>query len=276
MASAELVYAERFNPNASIPERWAKLAQAALERVGGDRAIECSVIGNRASAEHHRGEFQAAVDDYRKALALSTAIHGPEHLAVGSYLTNLSDALKDLGNLPEALDTSDQAIGILSRLLGEDHFHVAAARSNRGDLLVAMKRYRDAESEFTAALRVFEKRLPPRDFRFPYALAGLGQVLLETGHAREASLKFDEALKKIDADADQFFRANVQASLGRALCEGGRDCERGRGLVAEALKVYASSSAHTQQAAALGNWMKIAAVGALPHGAAARRRSVLR
>jgi tetratricopeptide (TPR) repeat protein len=255
MASAELVYAERFNPNPTIPDRWAKLAEAAVERTGGDRLIECAVVGNRAAAEHHRGDFQAAVDDYRRALELATLARGADHVDVGVTLRNLSDALKDLGRFEEALSTSDRAIAILSHWLGTDHVDVAAAQSNRGDLLVAMKRYGDAERAYAAAIAGFES-LPAGDYRRPYPLAGIGQVLLETGRAEAAIPKLESALSQIGADGDRFLRATVQANLGRALCESGGDCAHGRALAIEAAKIFGTADAYQRQADAIAGWLR--------------------
>ncbi|MFF3061582.1 tetratricopeptide repeat protein [Streptomyces sp. NPDC057909] len=71
------------------------------------------------------GQAIAAENALRRALAILTAAHGPNHHDVASITHNLAAIQHRQGNLTAAIDGYTQAIALKEHLLGPDHPELA-------------------------------------------------------------------------------------------------------------------------------------------------------
>ncbi len=130
------------------------------------------VIGN---SQHARGEFDAAVASYRRALAIE-----PDAVLV---LANLGNALRDLGQLPEAVAVCLRAVELRPDF--------ALAHRFLGNALFDSGRFDDAVASYRRALA-----LKPGDGEVLFALA---MVLRQMGRSAEA---FDSARLAVQVSPD--------------------------------------------------------------------------
>ena len=78
------------------------------------------------------GEYQEAIDYFRRALTLSDAIHGREHQRTAVALGDLGNALANTGDsasVAEAIVLGEEALDVAQRVLGPDHIDVALAHT---------------------------------------------------------------------------------------------------------------------------------------------------
>jgi tRNA A-37 threonylcarbamoyl transferase component Bud32/tetratricopeptide (TPR) repeat protein len=250
-AGAYLVFAERYSDKE--PDRWARMTEAALKRIGGDPETEALLANNLGVVLHHRGDYAAGVEQYRHAVALAGSL--PGHASLGLYLLSLSDGLKEMGSLDEALTASDRGLDVLRTSMGSNSFPVAELLTNRGDLFTSMHRYQDAEQAYRQSLSILERQLPADNFGLTYPIAGIGKALVEQGSSVEAVSWLERAASR-DTGGDPYFAAGIKFDLARALCATGADCPRGQSFAAAALAAYKDNPNFHAEAERVGNWLQ--------------------
>src|SRR6185312_17175702 len=140
-------------------QRWAKNAEAVLQRLGGHEQLRAWLLNNLGGIYEMRGEREAALRAQQDALLLKQKALGEDHPDVGASEGNLAVVLEALGRNQEALEHVDRSIEILENGLGAGHPELATQLSNRGEILNALGRYRDARASFEKARIVWEREL---------------------------------------------------------------------------------------------------------------------
>ena len=184
-------FADRFDTVAlAEATRWAALATAAIDRLGGDdhvRARLFEVEGTLYLAQLH---FDEAVAATRKSIALEP----PNTAAVAATLSNLGVALLKAGRRDEAKQALDQAAATLDRTLGPTHPRAAVPRYVLAEMLKESGPLPEAEADVRAALKIYAAALPPQHPRTLAALDTLGEVLIKEGRTDEALTTLQHAL----------------------------------------------------------------------------------
>ncbi|MES1208246.1 MAG: serine/threonine-protein kinase, partial [Pseudomonadota bacterium] len=155
-------------------QRWAKNAEAVLQRLGGHEQVRAWLLNNLGGIYEMQGDGAASLKAHEDALALKEKALGREHPDVGASEGNLAVALQTLGRSQEALEHVDRSIEILEAGLGAGHPELATQLSNRGEILNALGRYRDARSSFEKARVIWERELGLDNRNLAYALTGIG------------------------------------------------------------------------------------------------------
>ena len=162
-------------------------------------------LGDRADVLQQLGRYDAAIADYRRALAIGESTLGREHPMVASLLVNYGDALESQNKTDEALAHIRRAEQVAEHALGPLHPMLATISIDLGNLLEAAKHdldgavaeYRRARAIWTAALGADSPNVGTCDFR-------LGEVAMQRGHPDEAEALFQRALdsweKKLGSD----------------------------------------------------------------------------
>jgi tetratricopeptide (TPR) repeat protein len=207
-------------------ERWGRLGEAMVRRLGGDALLESDLLMSRA----HLALWQDKPLQARLLLERSLALLGelpPGHPKRARVTHTLGRALLDLGEtrqavemLEEALRQMESAVGPrhlelawfhseLSRALrenkepsralaharfaaeiyrasGVDPLALAYALDSQGTCLLALGRNEDALRVFREALGLKLQHLRPDDGELQPSYDGVGQALLALGHTREA------------------------------------------------------------------------------------------
>ncbi len=223
-------------------ERWAKNAEAVLQRLGGHEQLRAWLLNNLGGICEMRGDGAGALKAHEEALALKEKALGREHPDVGASEGNLAVALQALGRSQEALEHVDRSIEILEAGLGAGHPELATQLSNRGEILNALGRYRDARGSFEKARIIWERELGLDNRNLAYALTGIGISYIAEGDATSAILPLERAFKiREEHENDPARRAETRFALARGLWEAGRDRPRARILAEQARDGYAKA-----------------------------------
>jgi tetratricopeptide (TPR) repeat protein len=236
-------------------ERWAKYADAILQRIGGHELLQAWLLNNLGGIYQREGEREAALRVQQQALALKERALGRDHPDVGISEGNLAVALMELGRNQEALEHVDRSLAILENGLGASHPELAIQLNNRGEILDALGRAREARSSFEKARIIWERELGLDNPDLAYALTGIGVSYLAEGDAISAITPLERAFKIREAqETDPSRRAETRFALARALWESGRDRVRARALAQEAREGYAKAEL-TAKLADVDTWL---------------------
>jgi serine/threonine protein kinase/tetratricopeptide (TPR) repeat protein len=238
-------------------QRWAKYADAILQRLGGHVLLQAWLLNNLGGLFEIRGEREAALRMQQEGLALKERALGRDHPDVGISEGNLAVVLTMLGRNQEALEHVDRSIEILENGLGAGHPDLATQLNNRGEILDALGRSRDARASFEKARIIWERELGLDNRNLAYALTGIGISYLSEGDASNALVPLERAFKIREAqETDPSRRAETRFALARALWESGRDHRRARALAEEAHDSYAKAEIKTK-VAEVDSWLQL-------------------
>lgn len=265
-AGAHLVYVYRYAD--AEAERWARLTEAALKRIGGDPETEVLLANGLGMVLQHSGDYAGGVEHYRHAVALAQSL--PSRVQLGLNLVALSDGLKELGSYDEALETSDRSLEVLTSSVGKDSIEVGNILTNRGDLLVAMRRFDEALVAYRRALKIMEERLPSENLAITYPLAGIGKALLEQGAPKDAVAWLERAAGR-STGGDRYFDASIKFDLARALCSSAIDCGRGHTFALAALAAYRQNPRLRSEEERVASWIRETDLRRVPRRASSSR-----
>ncbi|WP_394850970.1 tetratricopeptide repeat protein [Pendulispora brunnea] len=121
--------------------RIAQLAQAAVERAGGDSELRARLAAARQSIVFGEGHYEEARRLGDEAVALWTKARGPDYFEVAVSLNNAALADRRLGDLAGTLAKREQALSILQRALGERHPKTGIVQGNVAVSLADLRRF---------------------------------------------------------------------------------------------------------------------------------------
>jgi tetratricopeptide (TPR) repeat protein len=242
-------------------QRWAKYADAILQRLGGHDLLQAWLLNNLGGLDEIHGEWEESLRMQQEALALKERALGPDHPDVGISEGNLSVVLTALGRNQEALEHVDRSIEILENGLGAGHPDLATQLNNRGEILNALGRSRDARASFEKARIIWERELGLDNRNLAYALTGIGISYLADGDGSNAIVPLERAFKIREAEeTDPSRRAETRFALARALWDSGRDRPRAHALAEEARESYARAEIKAKLAE-VDSWLRVHATG---------------
>jgi eukaryotic-like serine/threonine-protein kinase len=235
--------------------RWAKVADAVLQRLGGHELLRAWLLNDMAGVFLQENKPQAALTSIEKSLALKEKILGRDHPDVGIAEASIAYALHELGRDDEALAHNNRAVAVLARGLGSGHPDLAVFLSNGGEILSALERYREARESFDRARIIWEQELGPDNLNLGFALTGIGLTHLAEGHPSSGldSLERAFGIRQVH-EPEPSRRAETQFALARALLDSGRNRRRARVLAEEARDNY-SKSAKKEKLAEVDAWL---------------------
>lgn len=185
-AAAELVWVlAGSDSRLAEADRWLRLAEGALSRVGDDPELEAILCSYRGAALRTAGHFEEAVEQMRRALELDERSSGPDSVDVSSSLNNLATGLADLGRYDEAIAALERSLAIKESLFGRDHPEVATALGNLGVTLWKAGRPAEALPYHEEALAIRERVLPPDHPFLGKSHANLATALYGVGRVEE-------------------------------------------------------------------------------------------
>jgi eukaryotic-like serine/threonine-protein kinase len=238
-------------------QRWAKYADAILQRLGGHVLLQAWLLNNLGGLFEIRGDWEAALRMQQEGLALKERALGRDHPDVGISEGNLAVVLTALGRNQEALEHVDRSIEILEKGLGAGHPDLATQLNNRGEILNALGRARDARASFEKARIIWERELGLDNRNLAYALTGIGVSYLSEADASSAIVPLERAFKiRETQETDPSRRAETRFALARALWESGRDHRRARSLAEEAHDSYTKAELKTK-VAEVDSWLRL-------------------
>ncbi|HFE46720.1 MAG TPA: tetratricopeptide repeat protein [Nannocystis exedens] len=188
--------------------------------------VRLSTLNIIGSVYDLRGDPEAALANYRRALAIAEDKFGSDHPESAKILNNIAIVEKSQGNFQAALADYHRVLTIRRGAYDPDHPEIGAALSNLGNLYLAMGRYADAITYYREALEILSQTAPGSQLsgRLFYNI-GVSHHLegryLEAVESYRRSLEVSEAIYP----ADHPEIAYPLAGLGSALVELGHDAD---------------------------------------------------
>ncbi|MER7820756.1 tetratricopeptide repeat protein [Streptomyces sp. NPDC096153] len=175
-------YSGKFEAAADFYER-------ALGRLSGNGGPELATLHhNIAGLAHARGDYAAAEEPARKAVAIRTEALGPEHPDVAADYAALAPILLEIGEAEEAESLLRKALRIFDNAYGADHYEVGIAAGNLAAVIHQAGRREEAMAHYERSLAVLERALGPEHPELAPVLNNYAQLIRMTDpcRAREA------------------------------------------------------------------------------------------
>ncbi len=207
-------------------QRTARMAEAALERLGPEASLEIAAELHRvrASLSYRQGEYARALTDATEALALLERARGPQDVALADVLTGMGMALNALGRYAEAERHYARALALVEAVYGHEHQLCAAHLSNLATALRLQGKVAEAVTRYGEALALAERHLGAEHSSTSMIRVNLGDALSRQGQLTQALPHYERALASLrkGGDGEQPRVANVLLSLGNALVDLGQ------------------------------------------------------
>jgi eukaryotic-like serine/threonine-protein kinase len=213
-AAVDLVSAYSFD-DVKSGERYAALAAATLERLGGDARLEGWLANNVGELHLMQGQLNQGMNELERAVRIKASHLGQDHIDVALSEGNLVVASMWLGRLDDALAISDRVLATHRRWMPPDAANLCGTLNNRSEVLIRLDRLDEAETSIREALRILEDR-NEKDPRVGGILQGtFGKLLVARGEPRDAVPYLERALNSRRQDAP-FQVADTQFELAKA------------------------------------------------------------
>ena len=159
-----------------------RLLPAVVSQFGDSATESLTARVYRANAQRELGNYDAAIADYRQALAGREALHGRGHIATLEAMRGLGGALFLAERHEQALPVLQSAHVLAGDVLGKRHDHTLTIASDLSLVLQSLKRYPEAEALMLATLdaRAADYGHDSSDYRS--LLNNLGVLYGETGN----------------------------------------------------------------------------------------------
>ena len=214
-----------------------------------DKLQISNCLNNIGLVLNGQGDYEAALDYYHRAIALSEEVHDPNR---ASSYTNMGVALKNMGNYREAADYQIRAVK-LSEAQG-DKRGIAMAAFNLGHVYYELGNLRLALEQLQKSLEI-SKELGIQ-IGIAYNTDGIGSVYEAQGDHDLALSYFEQSLKIKEKVGNQREIANTVMNIGRVYQDLG-NASLARENYERALKLKEASGDKQGTALALHNygWM---------------------
>jgi serine/threonine protein kinase len=230
-------------------------AQAIAERALGPASFRVAeLLAWRAQTDGYRGRLDEAIALHRRAIAIDERALGRQHPTTLSHLDGLAMALEQRARYPEALAVAGDTLARMRAALGADDRRIADALQTVALIELDLRRFAAARDHAEQSRAMFE-RVMGGAFR-PFAqLRTIGEAWLGLGDPARAAVALEAARRGLSATADPEDRLWIEALLGRALYDAGRDRPRARALIASSWRALADDDQLIDERDQLARWM---------------------
>jgi tetratricopeptide (TPR) repeat protein len=202
-----------------LPHALASAASARRHQVMAK--TEGSLLHRTATYLLEKPEFQAAKEQFQRAVAIRETALGPDHPEVANSLDGLGLTLRELWDLHDARAYFERALAIRETALGPDHPEVAITLDGLGLTVRDLGDFNQARAYFERALAIRQTALGPDHPEVAITLDGLGLVARDLGNRRAARRIFKRSLKitKATYGLEHQRSATVLNNLGLVLLD---------------------------------------------------------
>ncbi len=195
-------------------------------------------MGKLGQVLRRQGEFDAAAEQFRKALAMQRRVLDEDHPEIGNTLNNLSGVLHIMGDFEAAEPLLREALARSRQRLGDEHDYVAVNMLNLAVLLKDKQEYAEAEKHFTDVLARFRQVHGDTHPHVVVCLTGLADLHRKKGDYPTAERYAMDALavRRTTLPADHPELAVALSLLGRILVQAGQ-FDRAEPLLHESLAI---------------------------------------
>lgn len=175
---------------------WARHAEAALERIGGDDRERAVLLYALGTAHGTAGQHAEAIEHHEAALAIRTRIFGPRSPECAESHHGLGTALARYGRHDAALDHFRRALAIKEHLHGPESPMLAQTLDNVASQTFLLGDVEAALADNERARKLLARDLPP----------GAEELLANRDNRAvmlESAGRFDEAERELQAVAQE-------------------------------------------------------------------------
>ncbi|MGA1283353.1 MAG: CHAT domain-containing protein [Prochlorothrix sp.] len=153
-------------------------------------------LNGLALAHRYQGNYSAAEQAYRRAIALYGDFGDPEQASPnqGILLDNLANLYRVQGNLEEATRLAQQAFAIFEATLEPNHPTIATSLNNLAALYKAQDQRSEAITALEQALQILEANLGQNDATLAIPLSNLAAVYEDQGDFQRAEPLYQRSL----------------------------------------------------------------------------------
>ena len=222
-------------------DEWLALADAIVERLQAyDSILEAWILNERGNLDFTRGEFVAAEDAQRRAIALKKKLLGPMNPDVATTSSSLACTLFEQGRLDDAYSAAHEALAI-RRTHGDDASALFAfGLAAEGEVLLDEGRINDADTDIDHAITLESQSGIEKGALLVGTLTLKAELFLAR-HQTEAALpllKRVETLQREMNETNPVFRADTQFPMARALVASSVGDRNALHLAATACEAY--------------------------------------
>jgi tetratricopeptide (TPR) repeat protein len=206
----------------AMGEDWARLAESALARIGGDDELSVILRNAQAVMLNKQGKWAEAQARFAEALAFAEKARGPEDPLAFGLRENLAMAQQEGGLYEDALHNFER-VEPLARAAARRHPDLAQSLNNHGNLLSLLRRYDEAAARFEEAIDIVSESFGAQHPLLPAFQDGLAGVRLAQGDTPRARALLAQALETLERarGPEHPDRANLLCRLGAVeLAEG--------------------------------------------------------
>ena len=178
---------------------YAAHGEALLEHLGDRRDLEARLAEYVGEVHQSRGEYDRALEQYRRALELKEAVDGREDIGVAATLTNLGVVQTERGEFEAARASLEEALEIGRRLFGPEHPTVGSAHDKLGNVFYRLADYDSAQHHYRRALEIARATYDERHPAVAASLTHLGNIHVARAEYDLALERYGEALAAVEA-----------------------------------------------------------------------------
>ena len=217
-------------------QSWARHAEAATIRIGGDGRRESKVLHCRATLELMQGHHEEALELWTASRKAVERALGVGHYETAGPINAMGVTLQALGRYDEAHQAIEEAVAIWREQLGPRYPDVGVGLSNMGNIAMAQGRYEEALALHQRALDILQAGLRPEHSHLAEANTYAAAVAIRLGDLDRARAHLERALARFGdpaSDDNSALGAPLHQLGVLTLLEG--DAERSRVLQERAI-----------------------------------------
>jgi tetratricopeptide (TPR) repeat protein/predicted Ser/Thr protein kinase len=217
----------------------ADLAQAAIDRIGGDAELEAELAARMGIIYRRAGDLDQARSALERGAAGFNALR-PGGVQYADSLNNLATISLTRGEWDRAADELQQALEIFERLHGPTHPAVAAALGNLATVYRNLERLDDARDSLERARAIFAEAHGDQHPRVAAIDLNLCNVALQAGDLQRGLELVRNVPERLQAalGEDHVWVANALSTRGQANLDTGHP-EAARADTQRAVAIFA-------------------------------------
>jgi tetratricopeptide (TPR) repeat protein len=166
---------------------WGTIGEMLIERLGLAGSLrEAAVLGALAGVSNVRGEYDDALQRFRRALDIKQTILGENHPAVANTINSIGVVLYNQSGADDGLEYFRRSLSIEQATLGPEHPGVANSLNNLAAALQMLGRNDEALEHHRLALELREAALGPEHPDVAASLGNIGNLLGKLGQHEQA------------------------------------------------------------------------------------------
>jgi tetratricopeptide (TPR) repeat protein/predicted Ser/Thr protein kinase len=190
----KLLYVEGELERFEHAQRWARLGEATVQRMGGDAVLEGDLLVNQANVALMREQPQQARALLEKASERLARVLPQEHPKRARVTFTLGRTLLEMGAAAEAKPVLEEALRQTEAAVGPVHMDMARRHMALSFALRELKELPRALEHAQASVSLHRKLLGPTHLSLSVALDAEGMCLHALGRYEEALKVYEESL----------------------------------------------------------------------------------